>query len=62
MEETRKIGSLQKRWKDDIIKNLNMMEIRNRSPMARHRRECRKTVLEATFHNGLFCLGRRGMY
>lgn len=46
----------QKRWIYEVEENLQIMGIINCHTVARHQKECKRTVLEAKVHNGLWYL------
>jgi hypothetical protein len=54
-EGTRKRGRPRKRWKDEAEENMNIMGVKNGRAVARDRQKCRKIVLQAKVHNGLYC-------
>lgn len=54
-ERNKKKGRPCKRRRYEVKKNLNITGIKIKQAMARHRQEWRKTLLEVTYHSGLWC-------
>jgi hypothetical protein len=53
MEGKRKGRNTRRRWRDEVEKGLNIMEIKSRQEMIRGRREWRNIAFDGNVHRGM---------